>query len=192
MSDKGGKRKAIKKNKKVSKDKKPITLRANNGAEIPAKNICKEDSRVFNICDIDIDKIKDSDKKLYNKKHDSYKRYVVFEDCNEYIPLKIAFLDVTGYYNIFEDDSKTMSFNLDDDLLGKIIDIFDHIGEILNTDLYHYLYDDNNCITYFKAKVSDDTGFKKTRIKQLIQFQIKALSVIVEYYYKHNLFTLCA
>ena len=61
-------KKAIKNSKKVSKDKKSITLRLNNRAEIAAKNISKEDSRVFNINDIDIDKIKVSDRKLYNKK----------------------------------------------------------------------------------------------------------------------------
>ena len=47
----------------------------------------------------------------------------------------------------------------------KIIDIFDNIGEILKIDLYHYLYDDNNSITYFKTKVSDDTGFRKNKDK---------------------------
>ena len=52
-----------------------------------------------------------------------------------------------------------MNFKLDDNSLGKIIDIFDHIGEILNIDLYHYLYEDNNGITYFKTKMSDDTSF---------------------------------
>ena len=41
----------------------------NNGAEIPARNIYKEDSRIFNVTDIDIDKIKVSGKKLSNKDH---------------------------------------------------------------------------------------------------------------------------
>ena len=36
------------------------------------------------------------------------------DDDDEYIPLKIAFLDVPGYYNTFNDDSKTMNFKLDD------------------------------------------------------------------------------
>ena len=70
MSEKEGKKKTMKNNKKVSKDKKTITLKLDNGAETPAKNIYKEDSRIFNINDIDIDKIRVSDKKLYNKKHD--------------------------------------------------------------------------------------------------------------------------
>ena len=86
-----------------------------------------------------------------------------YEVRNKYIPLKITLLDVPGYYNIFNYNSKTMNFKLDDDSLGKII--FDHIREVLNNDFYHYLYDDNNGITYFKTKVYDDTGFRKGKDK---------------------------
>ena len=57
-----------------------------------------------------------------------------YEDDNEYIPLKITLLDVPGYY-VSNDDGKTMNFKLDDDSLEKIIDIFDHVEEILNIDL---------------------------------------------------------
>ena len=76
MSEKGVKKKIIKNNKKVSKDKKTATLKFNNSVEIPARNIYQEDSRIFSINDRDIDKIRVSDKKLYNKKHDSYKDYI--------------------------------------------------------------------------------------------------------------------
>ena len=115
MSEKEEKKTTIKNNKQVSKDKNPITLRLTNGFKIPANSIYKEDSRVFNIKDRDIDKIRVSDKKLYNKKHDSCKYCLFYEDYNEYIPLKITLLDVPGYYNIFNDDTKTMNFKLDDD-----------------------------------------------------------------------------
>ena len=49
MSEKGGKKKTIKNNKKVSKDKNTITLKLNDGVEIPVKNIYKEGSKIFNI-----------------------------------------------------------------------------------------------------------------------------------------------
>ena len=62
MSEKGGKKKTIKNNNKISKGKKTITLKFNNGVEIHARNIYKEDSRIFNINNIDIDKIRVSDK----------------------------------------------------------------------------------------------------------------------------------
>ena len=39
MGEKGGRRKTIKSNKKVSKDEKTITLKLNTGVEIPEKNI---------------------------------------------------------------------------------------------------------------------------------------------------------
>ena len=58
ISEKGGKKKRIKNNKKVSKDKKTITLKLDNGVEIPAKNIYKEISKPININDIEIDKIR--------------------------------------------------------------------------------------------------------------------------------------
>ena len=84
-----------------------------------------------------------------------------------------------------------MNFKLDDDSLGKIIDIFDHIAEILKIDLYHYLYDDNNGITYFKTKVSDDTDFRKNKNKTINTIPNKRTKyTIVEYYYKYNLFTI--
>ena len=111
------------------------------------------------------------------------------DDDDEYIPLKITLLDVPGYYNIFNDDGKTVNFWLDDNSLEKGIDMFDHIGEILKIDLDHYFYEDMRGEVYFKAKVSDETFLEEIRIKQLIQFQMKDLSIIVEYYYKYNLFT---
>ena len=43
------------------------------------------------------------------------------EDGDKYIPLKIALLDVPGYYNIFTDGSKAMNFKLYDDLLKKLL-----------------------------------------------------------------------
>ena len=167
MSEKRGKKKPIKNNKKVSKDKKTITVRLNNGAEIPAKNIYKEDSTVFKINDIDIDKVIVSDKKLYNKEHVSYKYYVFYEDGNECILLKITLLDVHGYYNTFKVNSKIMNFNLHDNSLEQIIDIFDHIGKILNIDIDNYIYEDKMGITYLKTKVSDKTCFRKDKDKTL-------------------------
>ena len=165
MSEKGGKKNTIKNNKKATKDKKPATLKLGDGKTVLAKSINKETTRVFNISDIDIDKIKVSDKKLYIKKHDSCKHYVFDEYDNEYIPLKITLLDVPGFYNIYNDNGKTMNFKFDDDSLEKIIDIFEHIGEKLNIDLDHYLHEDMNSHTYFKTKVSDYTGFRKNKDK---------------------------
>ena len=115
----------------------------------------------------------------YNNKH-----YVFYEDGNEYIPLKIALLDVPGYYNIFEGDSKKVNFKLDDNSLRKLIDIF---------DLYHYSYDDNNSITYFKTKVSDEICFRKdkdkttnTILNKKTKYNCRVLLQILSVYYNNN------
>ena len=49
MSEKGGKKKTIKNNKNTTKYKKTITLRLDDGAEIPAKIIYKKDDDPFEI-----------------------------------------------------------------------------------------------------------------------------------------------
>ena len=67
MSGKGGKKKTIKNNKKTTKDKKSATLKLDDGETVLAKSICKETTRVFNISDIDIDKIRVSDKTFTSK-----------------------------------------------------------------------------------------------------------------------------
>ena len=46
-----------------------------------------------------------------------------------------------------------MNFKFDNNSLGNIIDIFHHIGKILNIDLDHYFYDDSRGGTYLKTKV---------------------------------------
>ena len=43
MSEKGGKKKTFKNNKEATKDKKPITVKLNNSAEIPGRSLYKED-----------------------------------------------------------------------------------------------------------------------------------------------------
>ena len=75
MSDKRSKKNTTKKQKK-SKNRKSPSLKLNNGAEIPAKTAYIKDTKYVKINDIDIDKIRVSGKKLYNKEHNSYKCYV--------------------------------------------------------------------------------------------------------------------
>ena len=65
--------KNIKDNKKASKNKKILTLRLDDNAEIPLIITYMKDSECFNIDDIDVNKIRVSNKKLYSKEHNSYK-----------------------------------------------------------------------------------------------------------------------
>ena len=77
-----------------------------------------------------------------------------------------------------------MNLRPDDDSLGKIIYIFDHIGEILNIDLCHYSYVGNNGITYFKTKNKDKTTNaipnERTRYNCRVLLQIQSV------YYNNN------
>ena len=110
--------------------------------------------------------IRVSEEKHYIKRYNSYKHYVFYEDGNEYIPLKIALIDVLGYYDIFKgDNNKTMNFKPNDNSLEKNIDIFDQIGKILNIYLDNYMYEDKNGDKYLKTKVSDKTCFRKDKDK---------------------------
>ena len=82
MNDKRSKKnttKSNKNNKKLSKNRKISTLRLDNDVEISAKTAYIKDMECFKINDIDINKIRISDKKLYSKEHNSYKYYVFYE-----------------------------------------------------------------------------------------------------------------
>ena len=134
MSDKRSKKVTTKNNNKASKSRKIPTLRIDNDDEILAKTKYIKDTECFEINDIDINKIRVSDKKLYNKEHNSYKCYVFYEHDDEYIPLKIIVINVVGYYNDYKDNSKfdakysakRINFKLHNDSLDKMYDIFGH------------------------------------------------------------------
>ena len=86
-----------------------------------------------------------------------------------------------------------MNFNLDDNSLEKIIDIFVHIRKILNIDLDNYMYEDKKGITYLKIKVSDGTCFRKDKDKTTYivpnkknKYNCKVLLQIQSVYYSYN------
>ena len=64
-----------KKNTKETTKKYPKipTLKLDNGDEIPSKTTYMKDTECFEINDMDIDKTRVSDKRLYSKQHNSYK-----------------------------------------------------------------------------------------------------------------------
>ena len=112
MSEKGGQKKTIKQNKNATKHEKLITLRLNDGSIVNANTIYNKNSRGFLIDEVDIDKTKVSDKKLYSKMHDSHKYYVFYEYDNKHIPLKLIFLDVAGCHYTFTNHQNMMNFFL--------------------------------------------------------------------------------
>ena len=86
-----------------------------------------------------------------------------------------------------------MNFNLGDNSLEKIIDIFGYIGKLLNIDLDNYMYEDKKGITYLKTKVSHETCFRKDKDKITItvanektKYNCRALLQIESLYYNNN------
>ena len=63
-----------------------------------------KDTECFKFNDIDIDKIRISDKKLYSEQRNSYKYYLFYEHENKYISLKII-ITCVGYDNDYKDNS---------------------------------------------------------------------------------------
>ena len=153
--------KTTKKHKKI---RKTSTLKLDKDAEIPTKTTYIKDVECFKINDIDINKIRVSDKKLYSKEHNSYKYYVFYEHEDKYIPLKIILKDVIGCYNDYKDNASgnARNFKLDDDSLEKIYDIFEYIERELKIDLNSFSYESKG-EEYLKTKVSDKTCFKKDK-----------------------------
>ena len=83
MNNKGSKKKTTKNNKKTPKNKGILKLKLDNDVKIPAKIAYAKATKCFQINEIDIDKIRISNKMLYNKEHNSYKHYVFYEHGNE-------------------------------------------------------------------------------------------------------------
>ena len=168
MSIKRRKKNTTKNKKKASKNRKVPALRLGNDVEIPARTTYIKDTECFRIDDIDTNKIRVSDKKLYNKEHNSYKYYIFYEHDDKFIPLKIILRDVVGYCNDYKDNTKydskhsakTMNFKIDDYSLDEIIVIFGHIEEKLGIDLNNFTYESKRQ-EYLKTIVSDETCFRK-------------------------------
>ena len=128
-----------------------------------------KDTKCFRINYIGINKIRVSDKKLYNKEHNSYKYCVFYEHDDKYILRKFILRDVVGYYNDDKGNgkydakygTKIMNFKLDDDSLDKIYDIFEYT-EKKNIDLNNFTYESKG-EEYLKTKVSDEICFRKNK-----------------------------
>ena len=159
-------------------------LKLDNGVEIPVRTAyMKDNTKCFKINNIDVNKIKVSEKKLCSKTYNSYKYYVFYEDDNEYVPLRIILKDVLGKYSIYRDreineDVKSMSFKFDDEVYYKISAIFERIGKIKDIDFNDYTYESKD-EEYFKTKVNDETCFKEGKdiitLTENIKYTCRAL-----------------
>ena len=100
MSEERTKKNTTKNNVKTSKNRKIFTLKLDDGAEIPAKTAYMKDTKYFKIDDIDINKIRVSNKKHYSKEHNSYKYYVFYEDDNKLLKLQSVYYSMKYNDNI--------------------------------------------------------------------------------------------
>ena len=143
--------------KNTSRTKKIPMLKLDNNDKIAAKIVyTKDNSKCFRINDIDVNKIRISEKSLYSKQHNAYKYYVLYEHNNEYMPLRITLKDLVRYYDVYN-DHKRMNFKINDVLSDKIYQSLENIFEQIEN--------------YFKIKVTDETCFKEN---------IKSTSIIKE------------
>ena len=75
-------------------------LKLDNDDEILAKTVFMRNLKHFNISDIDIDRIRVSNEKLFRKEDKSYKHYIFYEDGDKYVSLNICFNNaLLEYYN---------------------------------------------------------------------------------------------
>ena len=94
---------------------------------------------------------------------------------DKYIPHKIILRDVVGYCNDYRDNrkyhftysAKRMNFELDDNSLDKIYDIFEHIEENVEIDLNYFTYE-SKVEEYLKRIISDETCFVKDNKTNII------------------------
>ena len=133
-----------------------------NGAKIPVTTAYMTgNTKCFKINDIDINKIRVSEKRLYSKEHNSYKYCVFYEHDDDYIPLRIILRDLVGKYGDGDNIKcgKTIDFKLDDDSLFKACDIFEHIAEKKDIAFNGITYESKGK-EYIKTKVNDETCFR--------------------------------
>ena len=77
-------------------------LKLDDEDEVPAKTSYVNETKLFEIDEIDTREIRVSNEYSYIKEHESYKPYVFNEHNNEYIPLKIILKDVDGHDSKFK------------------------------------------------------------------------------------------
>ena len=113
MSNKKEKKDTV---KNTARTKKIPMLKLDNKDKIPARiAYTKDNKKCFGIDEIDINKIRISERSLYSKQHNAYKYYVLYEHNNEYLPLRISLKDLIGYYDVYNDNGKRMNFKINND-----------------------------------------------------------------------------
>ena len=88
-----------------------------NNKKIEKSDFCNKNKKVFNIDDIDINKILASEKET-NGKYNLFKYFIGYNDNDVIRPLYLGLSQMTGYINIFE-NKITMSLMIKNKQLLK-------------------------------------------------------------------------
>ena len=121
--------------------------------KIKKSNLYNKNKKIFNINDIDVNKILVSKKEKYGK-YNSFKYFIGYND-NDVLKLLYFFLSqTTGYINKFDENKITMSLMIKDiQLLKNYNKIWKKIEKLMKIDF-------NTKTTY-----GDDDKYIKTKIK---------------------------
>ena len=120
---------------------------------IKKSDFYNKNKKIFNIDDIDVNKILVSKKEQYGK-YNSFKYFIGYNDNDVIRPLYLWFSQMTGYINKFDENEITMSLMIKDkQLLKNYYKIWKKIERLMSIDF-------NSKTTY-----GDDDKYIKTKIK---------------------------
>ena len=115
-----------------------------------------KNKKLFNIHDLDVNKILVSKKESYGTKN-SLKHFIGYNDDDVIRPLCIKLPQMIGYVKNFH-SNKTMSFKVGDNkLLRKYNKIWEKISNLMNIEFdSEPVYGDNDKYTKTKIKIYED------------------------------------
>ena len=124
-----------------------------NDKKIKKSNFYNKNKKIFNINDIDTNKILVSKKEQYGK-YNSFKYFIGYNDNDVIRPLYLELSQMTGYINKFDKNKITMSLMVKDkQLLKNYNKIWKKIERLMSID-----FDS-------KTTYGDDDKYIKTKIK---------------------------
>ena len=157
-----------------------------NNKNIKKSDFYNKNKKIFNIDDIDVNKILVSKKEQYGK-YNSFKYFIGYNDNDVIRPLYLFISQTTGYINKFDENKMTMSLMIKDKhLLKNYNKIWKRIEKLMKIDFNtKTAYDDDD--KYIKTKIktykdSITTNFyNKNGSKKIPEEKVphKCLSIII-------------
>ena len=128
-----------------------------NDKKIKKSDFYKKNKKIFNIDDIDVNKILVSKKEQYGK-YNSFKYFIGYNDNDVIRPLCLRLSKTTGYINEFNENKNTIIMSLrvnDEQLFKKYNKIWKKVEKLMKID--------------FESKPTDgdDDKYIKTKIKSM-------------------------